>query len=155
MGISTWIYYWKLKLKMSKINFITVTPQHSNSSYLSSFSWGQYHFLNELGFRLESSASSICCQSFGFPSALPPPPSAPSFPFPTLPPSLQTPSLVSHCPAIFCKPTHPTLPQNPFDNRFNVNQVKYKPLHLGPSHSSWEISMSQPSQTLLFPLLSN
>lgn len=135
---------------MSKVNFITFTPQHSNSSYLSSFSWEQYHFLKELGFRLESSASSICCQSFGFPSALPPPIGR-IFSIPYSATMVQTPYLVSHCPAIFHKPTHPTLPQNPFDNHFNVNQVKYKPLYLGPSHISWESSTSHycPIRTIL------
>lgn len=63
---------------------------------------------------------------------------------------VQTPYPVSHCPAIFCKPTYPALPQNPSDNRFNVNQVKYKSLNLGPSHISWESSTSQPSQTLYY-----
>lgn len=72
---------------MSKINFIPFPPSNSNCSWLSPLSWRQYHFWNQLGFRPESSASSICCQAS-------PLPCLPSFPSP-LATIVHTSSLVS------------------------------------------------------------
>lgn len=114
--------------------------------------------MNQLGFEPELSASfpppfltfdllSVLCLHFCTVPHI-----CPVFAIPHSTSTVQTSWLVSHCPAsvIVALPQVHTsrFVSGPFQYPFNLYQVEYKSLKLGPSLISWEISMPQSSQTL-------